>query len=55
MNLLDLVLTSRFCIKECTRQGVRTIGEDLRLVTIKNYHVSYQGNLADDHVTPPPT
>jgi hypothetical protein len=40
---------------KCTLKGVRTITHDLQLVTIENYHVSYQGNLVDDHVTPPPT
>jgi hypothetical protein len=55
MNHPDLVLISQFCMGKCTPKGVRTITHDLRLVTIENYHVSYQGNLVDDHVTPPPT
>jgi hypothetical protein len=42
-------------MEECTPKGVRTITKDLWVVTIEKYHVSYQGNLADDHVTPPPT
>jgi hypothetical protein len=42
-------------MEECTPKGVRAIIEDLQLITIEGYHVSYQGNVADDHVTPPLT
>lgn len=55
MNHHDLVLTSQFCMEKCTPKGVKTIKEDLQVVTIENYHVSYQGNFVNDHVTLPPT